>query len=73
MSALFLLTSKLAPIIAKRRTPSIVKQYDEIGGGSPILRWTRTQAEGMVKILDKISPSTGRCKDFSELFNFMGC
>ncbi|XP_046575841.1 LOW QUALITY PROTEIN: ferrochelatase, mitochondrial-like [Haliotis rubra] len=50
--------SKLAPYIAKRRTPSIQTQYRKIGGGSPIKRWTETQGQGMVDILDKISPET---------------
>lgn len=35
------------------------EQYQEIGGGSPIHKWTTLQAEGMVKILDQISPETG--------------
>lgn len=49
----------LAKYIANRRTPSIKEQYAEIGGGSPILAWTRKQGEAMEKILDKISPETG--------------
>ncbi|CAF3826930.1 unnamed protein product [Adineta steineri] len=48
----------LGPLIARRRTPSIQEQYAKIGGGSPIKMWTEKQAEGMVKILDQISPST---------------
>merc|ERR1712127_626128 len=48
----------LGPLIAKRRTPSIIKQYDEIGGGSPIKMWTEKQGEAMVKHLDEMSPST---------------
>ncbi|CAF1029856.1 unnamed protein product [Adineta steineri] len=48
----------LGPWIARRRTPSIQEQYGKIGGGSPIKMWTEKQGEGMVKILDKISPST---------------
>ncbi len=50
--------SELAPFIAKRRTPKIQKQYSQIGGGSPIKKWTETQGEGMVKILDEVSPET---------------
>ncbi|XP_071098941.1 ferrochelatase, mitochondrial-like [Haliotis cracherodii] len=50
--------SKLAPYIARRRTPSIQTQYRKIGGGSPIKRWTETQGRGMVELLDKISPET---------------
>jgi ferrochelatase len=49
---------KLGPWIAKRRTPRIVEQYREIGGGSPILKWTNIQGKGMVEILDNISPET---------------
>jgi protoheme ferro-lyase len=54
-----MINSKLGPIIASRRTPSIQKQYHEIGGGSPIKKWTTLQGQGMVDILDKISPQTG--------------
>lgn len=50
--------SKLAPFIAKRRTPRIREQYDRIGGGSPIKMWTAKQGDGMVKLLDEISPET---------------
>ncbi|BGP14263.1 hypothetical protein JCM10213_005845 [Rhodosporidiobolus nylandii] len=56
--------STLAPLIAKRRTPKIEKQYEAIGGGSPILRWTRTQGEGMAKLLDELSPSTAPHKAY---------
>jgi ferrochelatase len=49
----------LGPLIARRRTPSIQEQYAKIGGGSPIKAWTEKQGQGMVKILDQISPSTG--------------
>ncbi|XP_050397088.1 ferrochelatase, mitochondrial [Patella vulgata] len=50
--------SRLAPWIAKRRTPSIQDQYRKIGGGSPIKKWTEKQGQGMVELLDKISPET---------------
>ncbi|XP_053379818.1 ferrochelatase, mitochondrial-like [Mercenaria mercenaria] len=50
--------SRLGPAIANRRTPSIQKQYHEIGGGSPIKKWTTLQGQGMIEILDKISPET---------------
>lgn len=56
--------SKLAPLIAKRRTPKIQKQYQEIGGGSPIRRWTETQGSEMVRILDRISPGTAPHKHY---------
>lgn len=51
--------SKLGPFIAKRRTPKIQEQYSKIGGGSPIKHWTSMQGEGMVKLLDHMSPETG--------------
>ena len=35
--------SVLGPYIAKRRTPDIQEKYGQIGGGSPILKWTRKQ------------------------------
>ncbi|XP_034944407.1 ferrochelatase, mitochondrial [Chelonus insularis] len=50
--------SKLGPWIAQRRTPDVKKKYEEIGGGSPILKWTNLQGELMCKQLDKISPQT---------------
>ncbi|XP_049638057.1 ferrochelatase, mitochondrial [Suncus etruscus] len=50
--------NKLAPFIAKRRTPKIQEQYSKIGGGSPIKRWTSTQGAGMVELLDQLSPAT---------------
>ncbi len=48
----------LGPFIAKRRTPKIRKHYEEIGGGSPILRWTEEQGRGMCERLDTLSPET---------------
>lgn len=50
---------KLAgPLLARRRTPHVQKQYAAIGGGSPILKWTLAQGEAMCKRLDEISPET---------------
>eukprot|EP00158_Paraphelidium_tribonemae_P003603 Partr_v1_DN26251_c1_g1_i1_m47988 putative Catalyzes the ferrous insertion into protoporphyrin IX (By similarity) len=54
----------LAPWIARRRTPSIQKQYDAIGGGSPITRWTRIQGEMMVDRLNRTSPETAPHKAY---------
>lgn len=54
----------LAPWIARRRAPSIEKQYEEIGGGSPILRWTNVQGEGMAKLLDELHPETAPHKHY---------
>ncbi|GAA5825206.1 hypothetical protein JCM11251_006143 [Rhodosporidiobolus azoricus] len=56
--------STIAPFIAKRRTPKIEQQYAAIGGGSPILKWTRAQGEGMAKLLDELSPETAPHKAY---------
>ncbi|GFQ93214.1 ferrochelatase, mitochondrial [Trichonephila clavata] len=56
--------NQLGPFIAKRRTPSIIKKYDEIGGGSPILKWTDKQGQLMTNLLDKISPETAPHKHY---------
>ena len=50
----------IGPMIAKRRTPKIADQYQQIGGGSPIGKWTELQGNEMCKILDNISPQV-RC------------
>lgn len=54
----------LGPLISKRRTPKIQKQYAAIGGGSPIRRWSEHQASEMCKILDKLSPQTAPHKPY---------
>ena len=56
--------SILAPWIAKRRTPRIEKQYADIGGGSPIRRWTEFQGEGMAALLDELHPTTAPHKSY---------
>jgi protoporphyrin/coproporphyrin ferrochelatase len=48
----------LGPFIARRRTPKVRGLYAAIGGGSPILRYTQAQGQGMVARLDRISPDT---------------
>jgi len=48
----------LGPFIADRRTKSVQKNYEDIGGGSPILHWTEEQGRGMVERLDRLSPDT---------------
>jgi protoporphyrin/coproporphyrin ferrochelatase len=48
----------LGPFIARRRAPKVRGLYAKIGGGSPILRYTRAQGEGMVERLDRLSPET---------------
>ncbi|OQV19468.1 Ferrochelatase, mitochondrial [Hypsibius exemplaris] len=49
----------LAPLIAKRRTPKIQAQYDAIGGGSPIKKWTELQGDAMVRQLQQLLPQNG--------------
>lgn len=58
------LQKRLGPLIAKRRTPSIIEKYNEIGGGSPIYDWTKKQGEAMCKILDTLSPETAPHKPY---------
>src|ERR687889_1413930 len=48
----------LGPFIARRRTPKVRGLYANIGGGSPILRYTEAQGRGMVSRLDQLSPET---------------
>ncbi|KAF9475553.1 ferrochelatase [Pholiota conissans] len=54
----------LAPAIARRRTPQIEKQYADIGGGSPILHYTKLQGDGMAKLLDELHPETSPHKAY---------
>ncbi|XP_012250672.2 ferrochelatase, mitochondrial [Athalia rosae] len=56
--------SRLGPWIAKRRTSEVQKKYQEIGGGSPILKWTNLQGELMCQQLDKVSPETAPHKHY---------
>lgn len=56
--------SKLGPWIAQRRTEEVQKKYKEIGGGSPILKWTELQGELMCQELDRISPETAPHKHY---------
>jgi ferrochelatase len=48
----------LGPFLARRRTPKVRGLYANIGGGSPILRYTEAQGRGMVARLDRFSPQT---------------
>ena len=59
--------SWLGPLIARRRTPMIEKAYTEIGGGSPIRKWSELQAQQICQKLDKISPSTGTISSWFRL------
>ena len=45
----------LAFTIAQIKGPSSIKSYRSIGGGSPQLKWTATQAEGLRRLLDRRS------------------
>ncbi|KAF2356947.1 Ferrochelatase [Trinorchestia longiramus] len=44
--------------IAKRRTPSIMEKYAEIGGGSPIFKWTDLQGRLLCDRLDAECPES---------------
>lgn len=56
--------SIIAPLIARRRTPKIEQQYTDIGGGSPILRYTQLQGAGMASLLDELHPETAPHKSY---------
>ena len=58
------LQSYLGPLISRRRTPKIQKQYEAIGGGSPIRKWSEYQSTEMCTILDQISPETAPHKPY---------
>ncbi|KAI1095981.1 ferrochelatase-domain-containing protein [Rostrohypoxylon terebratum] len=58
------LQNYIGPLISSRRTPKIQKQYAEIGGGSPIRKWSEYQNAEMCKILDRISPQTAPHKPY---------
>ena len=45
--------------ISKRRTPKVIQQYNEIGGGSPITMHTTAQAYQLCTLLDKRCPDSG--------------
>jgi ferrochelatase len=48
----------LAKYIAKKRAPKIIKEYELIGGSSPIGRWTELQAEMLKKKLFEMGLTT---------------
>ncbi|KAK6883233.1 Ferrochelatase, mitochondrial [Candida tropicalis] len=54
----------LAKFIATRRTPKIEQHYKEIGGGSPIRKWSEYQCKKVCEILDDISPKTAPHKPY---------
>lgn len=58
------LSSTLGPWIARRRTPAIQKKYGEIGGGSPILKWTNLQGEKLVEELNRSCADYGNFRHY---------
>ncbi|KAI1312446.1 hypothetical protein F5Y03DRAFT_237447 [Xylaria venustula] len=58
------LQNYIGSFISTRRTPKIQQQYAEIGGGSPIRKWSEYQNAEMCKILDRISPETAPHKPY---------
>jgi ferrochelatase len=54
----------LGPLIARMRRRKVRQLYQAIGGGSPILKWTRTQGEGMARWLDELAPHTAPHKAY---------
>ncbi|QGN15941.1 ferrochelatase [Kluyveromyces marxianus] len=54
----------LAKYIARFRTPKIEQQYREIGGGSPIRKWSEYQSAKVCKILDETHPETAPHKPY---------
>ncbi len=52
------LQSWFGPRLARKRTKKVQQNYQDIGGGSPILEWTEAQGQGMCERLDRISPET---------------
>ncbi|XP_037303348.1 ferrochelatase, mitochondrial [Manduca sexta] len=56
--------SKLGPWIATRRTEEVKKKYMEIGGGSPILKWTNSQGSLLTQALDQMLPESAPHKHY---------
>nr|XP_013189887.1 unnamed protein product [Amyelois transitella] len=56
--------SRLGPWIANRRTEEVQKKYAEIGGGSPILKWTNTQGRMLTEALDQMLPESAPHKHY---------
>jgi ferrochelatase len=51
-----LLQRPLAKMLAARRAPKVAQRYQMIGGGSPLLKWTRLVAAGVKRELSKQYP-----------------
>ncbi|ODQ67942.1 ferrochelatase mitochondrial precursor [Nadsonia fulvescens var. elongata DSM 6958] len=54
----------LARFITYRRTPKITQSYKEIGGGSPIRKWSEYQAKKACELLDKVRPASAPHKPY---------
>ena len=52
----FILQKPLARFIAARRAPKVARRYQAIGGGSPLLKWSRLAASGVRRELVKLYP-----------------
>nr|XP_022919158.1 ferrochelatase, mitochondrial [Onthophagus taurus] len=64
MIQLPVMQDKLGAWIANRRTPEVQKKYEEIGGGSPITKWTKLQGKLLCEELDKVCPETAPHKSY---------
>lgn len=47
---------QLSRLIARLRAPNVRRIYEQIGGGSPLLSWTREQARGLTERLNAQRP-----------------
>ncbi|VVC90787.1 unnamed protein product [Leptidea sinapis] len=56
--------SRLGPWIARRRSDEVKKKYQEIGGGSPIYKWTDLQGKLLTQTLDKMLPQSAPHKHY---------
>ena len=53
----FLFRKRLAKLISTRRSPGVIKQYEEIGGKSPLKDYTLQQAALLEKRLNELLPA----------------
>eukprot|EP01038_Epipyxis_sp_PR26KG_P008783 gene8783-11860_t len=60
-SALSILQKPIAWVIAKRRAPKSSMAYESIGGGSPIVKYTQAQADGIKLALEKRGIEDVKC------------
>ncbi|CAK8713874.1 ferrochelatase [Candidatus Electrothrix aarhusensis] len=56
-----LLQKPIAAMIARRRAPVSMENYQKIGGGSPLTRITAEQAQALEKILEQSLAGEGSC------------